>query len=86
MVAWYEFLCGPVTANQRDTVRTFLESVLPFDEEHAAIAAELYAAGRKRSLRVDAMIAAAAISANATLAPNNRDDFELFVDSDLELL
>ncbi len=87
MVAWYEFLCGPVTANQRDTVRTFLESVLPFDEEHAAIAAELYnAAGRRRSLRVDAMIAAAAISANATLATNNRDDFEVFVDSGLKLL
>lgn len=86
MVAWYEFLCGPVTAVQRDTMRTFVKVLLPFDETHARIAAELFNnSGRRRTLRVDAMIAAAAIAADASLATNNRDDFEVFVQSGLRL-
>ncbi len=87
MVAWYEFLCGPVTDVQRDTMRAFVQMLLPFDEAQANTAAELYnACGRRRSLRVDAMIAAAAIAADASLATNNREDFEAFMAGGLRLL
>ncbi len=86
MVAWYEFLCGPISAVQRNTMRAFMQTLLPFDAPQAQIAAELYnASGRRRSLRVDAMIAAAAMSAGARLATNNREDFEVFVQSGLKL-
>ncbi len=86
MVAWYEFLCGPVTEIQRDTMRAFVHTLLPFDESHANTAAELFnASGRRRSLRVDAMIAAAAICAGASLATNYREDFGVFVPSGLRL-
>ncbi len=86
MVAWYEFLCGPVTVVQRDTMRGFLQALLPFDETQAQTAAGLFnACGRRRSLRVDAMIAAAAITSDASLATNNYEDFEVFVESGLRL-
>jgi len=86
MVAWHEFVCGPVTGVQRDTMRAFVEALLPFDETHARIAADLFNnAGRRRTLRVDAMIAAAAIASDASLATNNREDFEVFVQSGLRL-
>lgn len=85
-VAWYEFLCGPVTEEQVNAVRAFLREVVPFDGEQAAEAARLFnAAGRSRRTRVDAMIASAAIVYGASLATDNRADFEAFVDYGLEL-
>ncbi len=78
-VAWYEFLCGPVSDREIRTMRAFLQRVLTFDESHAVVAATLFnAGGRKRSQRVDIMIAAAAISSGTKLATNNRDDFTRF--------
>ncbi len=86
MPAWYEFLCGPVTPAQISTMRAFLTQTIPFDEPHAAAAARLFnAVGRKRSLRVDAMIAGTAIAAGASLATNNRKDFAVFVSQGLML-
>lgn len=85
-LVWFEFLCGPVTAPQIETMRAFLHELVPFDESHAIEAAELFnAAARKRSTRVDAMIAATAIVADAALATNNTDDFRAFLDSGLRL-
>lgn len=79
MLAWFEFLCGPVTAMQIQTMRAFLHDLLPFDESHAVAAAGLCnVAGRKRTVRVDAMIAATAIVAGAALATNNQKDFGAF--------
>ena len=43
--SWYEFLCGPVTPEQIQTMRSFLQEILPFDEPQAAAAALL---GRRR--------------------------------------
>lgn len=86
-VVWYEFLCGPVSARQVETIRAFLQAVVPFGEPHAHIAAELFNhAGRKRSTRVDAMIAAIAIAAGAPLATNNGVDFEDFTHAGLQLV
>ncbi len=86
MPAWYEFLCGPVTPAQVSTIRAFLQDIIPFDEPQATAAASLFnAAGRKRALRVDAMIAATAMVAGAALATNNRSDFNAFVPHGLAL-
>jgi len=87
MPAWFEFLCGPVTDAQVETVRAFLAEIIPFAEREAVEAARLFnAAGRKRALRVDAMIAGTAIAADAKLATTNRDDFTPFVPYGLQLL
>jgi len=84
--AWYEFLCGPVSAAHVSIMRGSLQHILPFDDRQAQEAARLYnATGRKRRLRVDAMIAAAATSHQVPLATNNREDFAAFVPLGLEL-
>ena len=86
-LVWFEFLCGPVTAAQIQTMRAFLHELVPFDESQAIAAADLFnAAARKRSTRIDAMIAATAIVANAALATNNRDAFRPFRESGLRLV
>lgn len=85
--AWYEFLCGPVAPAQVAAIRAFLREIVPFHEAQAQAAARLFnAVGRKRSLRVDAMIAGSALSAGASLATNNREDFSLFVPHGLNLV
>jgi predicted nucleic acid-binding protein len=79
-VSWFEFICGPVSRPQVETIRAFLNAIIPFDEEHAAQAARLFnAAGRRRSLRVGSMIAGTASASGARLATTNPSDFQLFV-------
>jgi predicted nucleic acid-binding protein len=86
MPAWYEFLCGPVTPAQISTMRSFLQEIVVFDEPQAKEAARLFnAVKRKRSLRVDAMIAGTATAAGAPLATDNRSDFTLFSSHGLKL-
>jgi predicted nucleic acid-binding protein len=85
--AWYEFLCGPVTTAQIDTMQAFLKGgIIPFAAAQAQVAARLFnAAERLRRLRVDAMIAATAVSQQAPLATLNTADFKLFTPHGLEL-
>jgi predicted nucleic acid-binding protein len=60
--------------------------VVAFDDAQALTAAELFnATGRKRALRVDAMIAATAMVLDATLATSNHEDFAEFAPSGLRL-
>ena len=85
--AWYEFLCGPVTQAQIETMGAFLSAVIPFSIIESREAAQLFnAAGRRRTLRFDSMIAATAIAARARLATNNLSDFVVFKDYGLELV
>ncbi len=85
--AWYEFLCGPVNVSHVSTMRGVLQSILPFDDRQAQEAARLYnATGRKRRLRIDAMIASAATTHQVPLATNNQGDFAKFVPLGLELV
>ena len=87
MPAWFEFICGPVTQDQKTTMRAFLTEIVPFAEAEAVEAARLFnAIERKRSLRGDAMIAGSAASRQARLATNNRADFEPFVAHGLRLV
>ena len=86
-VVWYEFLCGPVDEDDVALVHAILDDrVLPFTADMAAQAARLFnACGRQRRLRVDAMIASAAIVANAALATDNTEDFRVFTAHGLRL-
>lgn len=87
MPAWFEFLCGPVTEDQKTTMRAFLTAIIPFAEAEAVEAARLFnEIERKRPLRVDAMIAGTAITAKARLATRNRDDFRPFIAHGLTLV
>jgi predicted nucleic acid-binding protein len=85
--AWYEFLCAPVTPAQIETMLAFLKGrIIPFAADQAQVAARLFnAAERLRRLRVDAMIAATAISQQAPLATLNTADFKLFTSHGLVL-
>ena len=87
MPTWYEFLCGPVDDVQIETIRAFLAEIIPFGEIQTVKAAELFLlTGRKRRLKIDGMIAATAVSANAALATNNKSDFNPFVKHGLTLI
>jgi predicted nucleic acid-binding protein len=87
MLAWFEFRCGPVTPVQIRTIRAFLQDVVIFDETQAIEAARLFnAVGRKRTLRVDALIASSAVVAGARLATNNREQFAAFAAYGLQLI
>lgn len=87
-VVWYEFVCGPVRPLHVDTMRRVLTGgILPFTAAEAELAGQLFnRAGRARRHRVDAMIAATAILADAPLATANQADFEPFATAGLELL
>lgn len=86
-IAWYEFVSGPVGAEGIDLVSALLRGrVLPFTGKHAIEGARLWnATGRHRRLRVDAMIAGAALVLDARLATANLGDFEVFVPHGLRL-
>ena len=86
MPVWYEFLCGPIRQLQIEAMRCFLDEIIVFKEAHAEKAAELFElVGRKRSLKVDAMIAATSMLMKAPLATNNTSDFERFTQLGLQL-
>lgn len=86
-IAWAEFLSGPVSAEIAADLRTLLDGgILEFDEACAVTAAGLFnATGRKRSLRVDGMIAATALENNARLATRNLEHFQPFLPHGLKL-
>ncbi len=79
VTSWYEFLCGPVSDAQTRAMQAFVREILPFQEAQAVAAAKLFnATGRRRTLRVDCMIAGTALVAGARIATRNRADFEVF--------
>lgn len=86
-VVWHEFLCGPVSSQQVNTMRAFVRDIISYGESHAAESARIFnAVGRARRLRVDVMIAGTAITLGAPLATNNVADFSIFLEHGLELV
>jgi predicted nucleic acid-binding protein len=85
--AWQEFVTGPVTsADITRTESALAGGVTDYGKVEAEKAAELFnLTGRKRALKFDCMIAAAAIIANARLATANHTDFVFFVPMGLQL-
>lgn len=86
-IAWYEFVSGPVDEEGIDLIREVVQGrILPFVADTAMEAARLYnASGRVRRLRIDAMIAATAIIASASLCTANDVDFKTFTAEGLRL-
>lgn len=75
-VAWAEFLCGPLAAQDLSLAAAVVGEAVPLTADHAVRAAELFnAAGRKRGTFVDCLIAAVAIEEDAQLATANSKDF-----------
>ena len=86
-VCWYEFISGPVDSHGIDLVtQTIAGRIIPFTADQAQEASRLFnATGRLRRMRIDAMIAAAAIVSNAWLATANSADFQTFTSFGLRL-
>ena len=83
-VAWTEFLCGPLSADDLHLATEIVGRRLEFTPEHAATAADLFnRSGRRRGTLIDCMIAAVALGEGAAVATTNGDDFRRFKDSGL---
>jgi len=80
-VVWYEFLIGPVDDDEVSLARAFVRgNIAALDAADARLSASLYNhAGRRRTLKTDALIAAVAIRSGALLLTFNTDDFLPFV-------
>jgi predicted nucleic acid-binding protein len=76
-VVWYEFLIGPVDEAEIRLAHAFLRgAIVQIDRDDARLAADIYnTAGRKRRFKTDALIAACAIRAGASLLTLNQGDF-----------
>jgi predicted nucleic acid-binding protein len=75
-IAWTEFLCGPLRPREVQLAAQIVGEVLPFGQDTAVAAAELFnRSGRRRGTLIDCMLAASAISRDAALATSNPADF-----------
>ena len=86
-VAWTEFLNGPVTPLDVGRAEAVLQArIVAFGRPEAVLAADLFnKTGRRRGSRLDCLIAATAIVAQAELATANQSDFKLSVPHGLKL-
>lgn len=86
VIAWAQFLCGPVSDETASMATALIEEPEPLDAATAAAAARLFnATGRRRNSLSDCMIAAAAIQAGAQLATSDLNDFRRLVPLGLQL-
>ena len=87
-IAWSEFLNGPHTKQQKDSVQAIVEGrILDFTAKEAEQASRLFHyTSRKRGSHADCMIAACAMTRDVRVATRNIDDFEKFVPYGLKLL
>lgn len=78
--AWFEYISGPVTNAEVTRAEAILTAgVVDFEKSDSHQAADLFnVTGRKRSMKLDCMIAATALINNARLATTNVTDFQAF--------
>lgn len=85
-IAWAEFLCGPVAADDALAARGLISVIEPVTEPDAVLAAELFnATGRRIRSLADCMIAALAIRRRVPLATLDEADFNRFKGFGLKL-
>lgn len=86
VIAWAEFLCGPVETEHLELLDRIVPERLSLTEQDAVLAAGLYNdTGRRRGTLVDCLIAATALRKDAPLATSNPSDFEPMTDLGLQL-
>jgi predicted nucleic acid-binding protein len=86
-IVWSEFLCGPLTPQQRVSAETLFQDIQPFVARDAALAAELpNGGGRRRGSLTDCMIASIWIRQDVPLATANVANFQPFVAAGLKIL
>jgi len=87
VIAWAEFLCGPVTAQQTALATAAFPEPVALTLQDASRAAELFnATGRRRGSLADCLIAATCLRLDASIATNNAQDFQRFVPMGLRLI
>jgi toxin FitB len=87
VIVWAEFLCGPVTPQQRAMAGAIFSDPVPLVAEDAVRAAEMFnATGRRRGSLADCLIAATCLRMGAVLATNNVQDFERFASLGLNVI
>ncbi len=77
-IAWYEFARGPRTPEQLTVARSlfFEDGIIPFSEEMATIAAEVFRnLGSPRKRAADVAIGVSAACMGAVLLTRNASDF-----------
>jgi predicted nucleic acid-binding protein len=86
-IVWYEYQNGPVQLSESRLVEDFIEQrIEPIEAVHAELAAKLFnQTGRRRVLRMDALVAAAAIRSDAELLTADSKDFTVFTSAGLKL-
>ncbi len=86
-VAWYEFCRGPRTPEQLAVARSFFgeDGVIPFSEELAALAAEVFRRlGSPRRRAADVAVGVTAVAWNGLLLTRNAKDFAGITDLKVE--
>ncbi|MEM7587462.1 MAG: type II toxin-antitoxin system VapC family toxin [Acidobacteriota bacterium] len=86
-IAWYEFSRGPRSTEQLAVARSFLadDGVIPFSEELAAEAAEVFRRlGSPRKRAADIAIGVTAAAMEARLLTRNSRDFAGIPDLEIE--
>jgi len=86
-IAWTELRCGPIDTACVELARRVVTEVLPYLEEDATLAAELFnKSGRRRGSLIDCMIAAVALREGAPVATANPADFRRFEEAGLQVV
>src|SRR5258708_24732113 len=87
VIAWSEFLCGPLAADDEELAQAILSPPEPLLAVDARKAADLFnATGRRSRSLADCQIAAAALRFGVPVATNNASDFEPFPSHGLILI
>jgi predicted nucleic acid-binding protein len=85
-IALSEFLCGPLSPDEKTLVSHLFPTPEPFVALDASMAAELFnSTGRRSRSLADCQIAAVALRCGARVATANASDFAPFADQGLEL-
>ena len=87
VVAWAEFLCGPLTPEDAVQAETLFPAIDELQPADARKSAELFnGTGRRSRSLADCLIAAVALRCGADVATANRSDFEPFEPHGLRLV
>ena len=87
VIAWAEFLCGPVSPQQAALAVAVFADPVDLTAQDAAKAADLFnATGRRRGSLADCLIAATCLRLGALIATHNKQDFQRFAPMGLQII